>query len=218
LQQNDFDTALTGLYVRYVNNVQISDNWFSNLSALCLVIETGVDGCVIADNEIITSVVGLDLYGENLTITGNHIVGLGLAVRFISSASHIVLNSNILQTENAIDITTNPTNVLIANNDLNNSVSTITGTGGTGTKIEGNLGDPVRGASSGVAVGASPFTYTTGPRPTTVNIFSGTVTNITVGGTLVSGSVLDTVSYTLPPRTSITVTYSVIPIMSVVFL
>jgi hypothetical protein len=218
LQQNDFDTAPAGLYVRYVNNIQISDNWFSNNSQKCLVIETGVDGGVIADNEIISIIIGIELSGINLAISGNHCTGLGLAVLFQASASHIVFSNNVIQNNNAINIAANPTYVLIANNDLNNSVSTITGTGGTGTNIEGNLGDPARGSSSFVTVGSSPFTYTTGPRPTTVNIFAGTVTNITVGGNLVSGSVLDTVSYTLPPRTSITVTYSVIPIMSVVFL
>jgi hypothetical protein len=218
LQQNDFDTATTGLYVKYINNIQISDNWFSNLSLKCLVIDIGVDGCVIADNEIIPNAVGMDLSGANLTISGNHITGPGVAVMFSAAATNIVLSSNSFQTQTGVDITSNPTKVLIANNEFNVTVGAINGTGGTGTIIEGNLGDPSRGSASNITVGASPFVYTTGPRPETVNIFAGTITNVTVGGVLVAGAVVDAVSYALPPRTSITVTYSVIPLMTRVLL
>jgi hypothetical protein len=62
-----------------------------------------------------------------------------------------------------------------------------------------------------VAVGASPFTYTSGPYHETVYIRGGTVSDIKIGSTTVAVS--SPTQLTLYPNQAITVTYSVIPTM-----
>jgi hypothetical protein len=218
LQENDFDTAPNGLFVQNVNNVQITDNWFSNNSAKCLAIGLDVAGGVVADNQMYPAVLGIEMYGSYFTVTGNYIAGPGTGCFFKSTASNITFNNNLLQTDYGADVTENPASILIGCNSFVNLLGTITGTGGTGTIIEGNLGDPNRGNATNILVGASPFTYTSESRPSNISIIGGTVSGITVDGEPVSGASTTTVNITLPPRTSMVVTYSSIPTMTSLFL
>jgi hypothetical protein len=79
------------------------------------------------------------------------------------------------------------------------------------SKIKDNIGyNPVGGAS--VTVGASPYTWTNGPSPSTVYALSGNASAVTVGGMPApynSGGI----SYQLGPYEAITITYTAAPTM-----
>ena len=218
LQENDFDTAPNGVFVQNVNNIQINDNWLSNNSTLCLYLGANVTGGVIADNQMYPAVLGAEIHSDFFSITGNYISGPGTGCFFKSTASNITFNNNLIETDFGVDVTENPVNVLIGCNSFINSVGSLTGEGGAGTIFEGNLGDFARGKANNIVVGASPFTYTSGPRPSNISVIGGIVSGITVDGDSVSGASTTTVNITLPPRTNMIVTYSSIPAMTSLFL
>lgn len=221
LQQCDFDTCTsgTGLYVDNVNNIQITDSWISNVLT-GVYIGDSVNSIIVSDNQLYCLGTSIRVSGINSTITGNLLSG---GVTLINASAladnYCLLNNFISGGSTAIDISTNPTNGLISNNSLlNQSVSTISGTGGSGTIISGNKGDGGIGNASYVVVGASPFTYTTGPRYETVCLYSGDITSVKKGVTVMSGRILDTISYMIPPNTSIIITYTIAPTMSRILL
>lgn len=221
LQENDFDTSTgVGLYVDNVTNLQITDCWFSNISGTALEIKEGVDGVVIADNQFYPSAGGMTLYGQGAIVTGNLMSGGATSVDIKSSSSDVALIGNIVSNAQiGITIGAGATRAFVSNNDIfGMSVGAINNLGVTGAHIENNRGDSARGKTSYITVGASPFTYTTGPRPETVSVTAGNVTSIYIDGKVMSGAFLTTVGYTLPPNTSMVVTYTAVPIMTKLFL
>jgi len=86
------------------------------------------------------------------------------------------------------------------------------GTSAVGTKIEGCAGyNPV--GTDAVVVGASPFLYTAGPTDTYVNLFGGTVSNVSVEGDQVASA--SPCSFFVPARMSATITHAGAPTMIV---
>jgi hypothetical protein len=68
-----------------------------------------------------------------------------------------------------------------------------------------------------ITVGASPYTYTAGASPETVYIQGGTITEVSRGGAFIIANTTppagQSITVPLPPRGSVTVTYSVAPTM-----
>jgi len=81
---------------------------------------------------------------------------------------------------------------------------------GAASRYERNSGHNPRGTAV-ISVGASPYTYTSGPQSENVFIRGGTVSNISIGGTQVFAATGVTVN--LAPNTAVVVTYSSIPTM-----
>lgn len=94
-----------------------------------------------------------------------------------------------------------------ANNDIDNAANFAA----TEVKIYGNTGHNPVGPSS-ITVGSSPFTYTAGPSPETVHIRTGNVSAVVKGGVTLHSTTGCSVN--LSPGESITVTYSIQPIMN----
>lgn len=108
---------------------------------------------------------------------------------------------------------TSHNNYVISNNDLRGNTSGSLSDNGTGTtkNITNNLGfNPV--GATGITVTASPFTYTnTSGFTQSVQINSGTVSNITLASNPVGTATETTI--VVPHNQSLTVTYSVVPNM-----
>lgn len=213
-QENDFDTAGgSGLFIDKVGNVQVTGCWFSSLTADALQIKSEAQAIIVAGNQFYPSAAGIRVESQDAVITGNLISGGTTGVNIVIGASQVSVTSNIILncSSNAIDMNS------VAGVTVNaNTFANITGTPivneSSGAFISDNSGDAARGTSGFISVGSSPFTYTCGPRAEFINVFGGTVSDISVGGTTistVSGS-----SFLLPPNTNVTVTYSSTPLMT----
>lgn len=117
-------------------------------------------------------------------------------------------------TNGGILTTDTPADVSIEGNDftLLGGGAPISGNFGARSQIINNRGDIVRGVAAAITVTASPFTYTAGPRPESVNITGGTVSSIVMNGVTISTATNQTIS--LPPNVAVTVTYSSAPTMT----
>jgi hypothetical protein len=214
-QNNDFDTCgAAGLYLDNVSNIQVSDCWFSNNSGVDLTLKENVDGCIITDNQFYPSGTAIDLESDNVVVDGNLILGSGTGtlVSFDPTASNCAVTSNLIAQAQYGVALGSATDCLFEGN----SFRSLTGSAfitdaGAGTVIRDNAGDGSVGGNSFITVGASPFTYTAGPRPEFVSVFSGTVSQIALGGNAIAFSTDNQV--VLAPYQSVTVTYSGTPFM-----
>lgn len=105
------------------------------------------------------------------------------------------------------------TNVqVVGNNVTGNTVGAISGEAslGAGSRVTNNIGIP--GTTSAISVGASPFTYTAGPRDETVYITGGTVSLVSVNGVGVHQA--SEVAVYLRAHSSMQVMYSSAPFMN----
>ena len=210
---NDFDTCGgTGLYIDNINNIQVCDCWFSNNGADDLQIKSGVSTCIISSNQFYPSASAIRVEGVGCRIEGNIISGGTTCINLISSANRTGITGNTIKNAQIAVALSTAQNTHFASNLLSNiSVVPVSGVGGAGTMVQNNNGDSAVGTNAFISVGASPFTYTTGPRPEYVSIFGGTVSQISLGANSISFTSNQSVS--LAPNQSVTVTYSSIPYM-----
>lgn len=213
-QDNDFDGAGgVGLYLENISNTHITGNWFSSNTGIDIDIGTGADSVLVSANQIYPINHGIRVAGSNVLIDSNIISG-GLTGVYtqVVAANLKVSNNKFMFGQTAIDLVNLPPAAHIVGNDISSmSVSTIAGLGGAGTVIQNNRGDAFVGTNSYISVSASPFTYTTGPRPEYVSILTGTVSAVSLSSTNIA-FVTDT-SVHLAPNQSVTVTYSSAPTM-----
>ncbi len=215
-QENDFDTSAgVGFYIDNVSNVQVTGCWFSNITGICLDVASNTDSIIIDANQMYGLSHGIRVAGQTSRISGNLISGGASCVLVRATARNTAIASNTLcNAAYAVNLAETCTDVQVTDNYCFNMSSGIfTGEApGTRISITNNKGDPAFGAADYIVVGASPFTYTAGPRPEQVSVFSGTKTNIAIGGTLLMGS--SDASIVLAPNQSIIVTYTSLPLMS----
>lgn len=214
-QQNDFDTCLgAGLYIDNVSNVQVNDNWFSNITGICLDLGSGMDSIVVDGNQIYGANHGIRAAGATTRINGNLISG-GLSCVFVrGTAQNTDVSGNTLcNAQYGVNMSEAPTKTHVIGNDIfSMSSGTMTGeTLGSNNVVENNKGDAGRGGNAYITVGASPYTYTAGPRPEYVSIFGGTVSQIALSS--VNVGFTSNRSVMLAPGQSVTVTYSSVPFM-----
>lgn len=211
-QDNDFDTcAGGGLYMDKVGNVQITDNWFASNGVADIQLKETTDATVVTDNQMYPSALGISCFGNAAHIADNLISGGTTQIRVNSSATRTdILTNTLSNAVNGIDLTTAANTYVFGNNIYSMSGSTILNFGGAGVVIKDNVGDGALGIF-GIAVGASPFTYTAGSRPQVINIYGGTVSQVAIGVEVVSTTTNTSVH--LSPYQAVTVTYSVAPQM-----
>lgn len=218
-QENDFDTSAgVGLYLDMVSNVQVTGNWFSMITGTSLQIKDTVDSAIVSDNQIYPIADGIEIGGNSVRASNNLISGGGKSINVKSMATNTAVSGNTLSnSQHGLYLAENPIGVhVIGNNFINNSVGTISDHVTPNARtIQNNQGDSVIGSTSFITVGASPYVYTSGNRPEMVSVFSGTVSNIQIGGTSIGFSSNRTIM--VPPRTNLTVTYSSIPFMTKTF-
>lgn len=201
-----------------VSNVQVTGNWFSMITGTSLQIKDTVDSAIVSDNQIYPIADGIEICGNSVRASNNLISGGGKSINVKSMATNTAVSGNTLSnSQHGLYLAENPIGVhVIGNNFINNSVGTISDHVTPNARtIQNNQGDSVIGSTSFITVGASPYVYTSGNRPEMVSVFSGTVSNIQIGGTSIGFSSNRTIM--VPPRTNLTVTYSSIPFMTKTF-
>ena len=213
LQHNDYDTCGGGgLYIDMIDDVQVTGCWFSAVQVFGCSIKDNVDGCVFSGNQVFPAAIGVDVFGNNVIVSGNLMSGGTTQVNLNTQATFANVTDNTLGNSSIGVLLGATTNALVADNQGHNfSSGMISGTGGAGTQIMDNRGDSARGTGSFITVGASPFTYTAGPRPEYVSINSGTVSQIALGANAIGFTTNRSVI--LAPGQSVTVTYSSVPFM-----
>lgn len=215
--ENDFDTCGGyGLYIDKVSNLQVQNNWFSNNSNTCLYIGSLVDAAIVSGNQIYgkSGIDSLLIGGNANKILDNLFSGGNVCIRVNSTATRTtIIGNDLSNAAYGIDTTSNPVGVTILDNNYYLLTSgTFTDNSSPNTRIiKNNTGDTVVGTPASISVGASPFTYTSSPRPECISIYSGNVSNITIGGSVFATQTNTTI--VLPPQTSIVITYSVAPTM-----
>jgi len=213
-QQNDFDSGLsTGLFINNVDNVQITGNWFSNLASHGIDMDA-TDSVIVLDNQLYVSGDGIRVAGRATVVSGNLVSGGGSALYVRATARHTTATGNQFSNCNiGVNLAEGCTDVSLQGNTIFGvSSNSVAGEiPGTRIYITDNKGDVAIGASNYLSVGASPFTYVAGPRPEFINMFSGTVSQVAFGGNAFAFSSPN--SFSLSPGQSVTVTYSVLPIM-----
>lgn len=212
LQHNDFDTSLGGgLYIDKVNNIQVGGNWFASNNNFDIEVKEQTDSSVVTDNQMYPNAIGINIYGNACRFSNNLLSGGTTQVKINPTATRTDVSTNtISNAQNGVDLTTAANSYLIGNNIYGMSGSPILNAGGAGVVVKDNLGDQAV-AVSGIAVGASPFTYTAGARPQTINIFGGTVSQVAIGAEVVATA--SNIAVSLSPYQAVTVTYSVAPQM-----
>lgn len=102
-------------------------------------------------------------------------------------------------------------NYLIANNNVvGNTTAGIQDEGtGTNARVIDNLGYNGIANVSGLTVGASPWSYTSGHYPETIYIAGGTVSEIKIDGQIVQNTTGSTIQ--LMPNETMSITYSTLP-------
>jgi len=218
LQDNDFDTSeASGCYIDNVSNIQVTGNWASNTLG-GIVIGAGVDAVVVSGNQVYSNGHGVSLAGNNACVTGNVIHGAYSCVLINTTTTYNTVESNnLFGGQYGVNILAGATYIQIKGNSLTgHSVGTTFGglLAEANIEIEGNRGDSVRGSTAYVTAGASPYTYTCGPRPECLSIFSGTVSTIAVGA--VNLGFASNRTFNLAPNQSITITYTSAPFLAVI--
>lgn len=215
IQQNDFDSPQTsagGIYMQFFKNVQITGNWFANNSSDPMInLRQGTDGVLISDNQAYPKTTFIMDNGQSTIIASNMVFGGITQVYFGTGASGTSVVGNTLAGASAgIDTNDHVGTLYVANN-------TITSTGPNGGLVAkpvppvghtyiGNVGDKVVGSGSDVVLGASPATYVTGPRTELLGFKGGSISNISVNNQQMA--VQSNVLMTVPPHSTVTITYS----------
>lgn len=212
-QENDFDTCgAAGLYIDKISNVQVTGCWFGNNGGDDLQLKELCDAVIVVGNQFYPSASAIYCYGNAARITGNLVSGGTTCIVVGATATHTDISGNTLSNaQYAINLGPATNTHFIGNSIYGMSAGAVVASGGTGTVVQNNKGDSAVGANAFIPVGASPFTYTAGPRPEYVSIFDGTVSNIQLGSNSIGFSTNRSV--TLAPNQSVTVTYSAEPFM-----
>lgn len=212
LQHNDFDShGGYGLYIDKVNNVQVTGCWFSNNTNDDLEIQALSDGVVVTGNQFYPNQSAVNAFGNNARVTGNIMAGGTAGVTISATATKTAVTDNSIS-DNSIGVNlSTAVDSHVSGNTFYNVTTPIAGTGGVRNVLRDNKGDVAVAAVSAITVGASPFVYTAGPRPEYVSIYSGTVSQISLGATQIASATERSVL--LAPNQSVSVVYSVLPIM-----
>lgn len=208
-QQNDFDTAAGGFFVDNVDSMQISENWFSNLSSYGIQLKENVVNAQLQNNLMypIGGAYGAAIFGTNILVSGNRVAGTGEGVQVKSTAVRTSIFGNKLSGTTAIVIDSSASYTTVIGNDLNgNSVGTINGTGTNGYLIR-NAGVP--NTINVLTVTGSPFTYVNGAYAAVFYIYGGTVSSVTVDGAEVATA--SNCQITASPTQTLVITYSSVP-------
>lgn len=211
---NDFDTCGgSGLFIDNISNIQVTDCWFSTITADALQIKSNVVGCIVSSNQFYPTAAGIRVEARDVIVNGNLISGGTEGITVIAGAAQIVVTGNLIENTLSFGVNFNGVaTVQVSDNRFFNLAANTFANEPSGAFITNNSGDNGAGTSSSVAVTTSPFTYTAGPRPEYVNIFSGTVSLVAVGATTISTSTNTAVM--LRPNQAVTVTYSSTPTMT----
>lgn len=208
-QQNDFDTATGGFFVDNVDSMQISENWFSNLSSYGIQLKENVVNAQFQNNLMypVGGAYGAAIFGTDILVSGNRVAGTGEGVQVKSTAIRTSILGNKLSGSTGIVIDSSASYTTAIGNDLNgNSVGTINGTGTNGYLIR-NAGAP--NTVGVLTVTGSPYTYTNGAFAVVIYVYGGTVSSVTVDGTEVATS--SDCQITLSPNQVLVITYSSAP-------
>jgi hypothetical protein len=205
-----------------VDEVVIDSPWIKGGSVQDVLITNAGGGTVDTVSVINTLMtgtgIGVDATGvanikvKNCAI-GSHATAISFANVGGGQIHGNVIGPNGLYGANTVGIslsgTTDRVSVIGNNLATNTTPVSYTATGGNNV-IEGNTAYPPLGGSA-ITVGASPFTYTSGPHPETVTINAGTVSLITLGGV----GILQSSGHAIPmaPNQTLTITYSAAPSM-----
>ena len=222
IQQNDFDTCGGyGIYIDAISNIQITDNWFSNITgSYALGIKSLCDSVIVSDNQMYPSVNGVLVEGTSVSVHDNLISGGSgsLIALGLTATSNSILSNKLIGGGYAFNFVSGYDGGLILDNTMYaQSLGTTNNiAGSTNLTFKDNKGDTVTGTTSFITLGASPYTYTSGARPEMISVFGGTVSVIATGGNNIGFT--SNRSIILAPNTSITVTYSSVPFMTKTYL
>lgn len=216
IQDNDFDSPMVAdgaIYMQFFKNVQITGNWFANTSQDPMIRLLNTDSVIIQGNQAYPQAAFLEDGGVNTDTTGNLIVGGKSQIYFTATANKTTVNANHMSGPSVSCVDTNGhTNSIKV---MNNSMFPLASAVGinypqippTTHAYIGNSGDKSIGTGRAVTMGASPATYTVGPRPEILAFKAGTITNISVNGVQMAVN-SNVVIGPLPPASSVSVTYS----------
>jgi hypothetical protein len=173
------------------------------------ILKNGQSGIAVDDA---STVIGLSIRNNSIGGNASNALTLGAGItRFAVQNNQIGSASVFGANANGIVLIAGATNeYIITGNDLrgNTGSNYINNATGTNARVESNLGhNPV--GSSGISVGASPFTYIAGASPEVVYINGGTVSLVTVDGLPAFQQTNCTVR--LEPFKSVVVSYSSAP-------
>lgn len=199
-----------GLYLRNPNLVSIQD---------CEIRSNGEAGVYVTTDAASGR---LRIAGNRVSNNGQGASGYTHGVVFLGSGalSNSVVEGNQVWDDQGTQTqgyglvlnSSNRAGLIVRDNDLrgNGTGAYTSSTAGAVEQWIGNTGMNPLG-SEAITVGASPYTYTAGPSPEVVYIFSGTVSDVSRGGSTVADSTGAQV--TLAPNEAVTVTYSSAPTM-----
>jgi hypothetical protein len=116
---NDFDTATgagLGVYLQNVDNISVSDNWFSNNTGVNVQIESGVDSYIVSGNQIYGDTAkSIQAAGDNGVICGNLLSGGEDGIFVRSTVNTCVVSGNIIRGMSGYGINRleGPTNLVV---------------------------------------------------------------------------------------------------------
>lgn len=215
-ESNDFDTTGGhGIKLNRVNNVQIADTWAANNALACVSIAAECDTVTISDGQYYPQTVGVDIFGTNVSVKNALIAGGVDGVVIETGSTNTTVKSNTLQGQSGthIHLWNNPSDYVVKNNTLSGSAVSPIGGGAAGTNrvIIGNEGDQVAGTGATLAVGASPWSYTTGARPEMLSGLSAGMTAVAHGVQVGVSNLM------LKPNTQVTFTFPSTPLITTVY-
>ena len=212
-----------------VYNTRISNSWFglSQGGSGCYIGTSGVGvvdgitftGCEFTDNGS-CGLIAVGAGVKNWIVTGGHSGGnTSSGIRAADATTYFTItghragdiaNRGVNNIGISIDAAASNYYIIEGCNVVGNTLAGIldSGTGSTAI-VANNLGYNGAAAVSGVTVGASPWSYTSGHTPETMYFAGGTVSNITLDGTTVQNTTAATIQ--LAPNETMSVTYTVVP-------
>lgn len=219
IQEIDFDSpSLTGsfLFMRYVNNAQISGSWFSGPVNGPMIRLEETDSVLINSHQAYPTDAFILDNGVGTTLTSNMIVGGTVTMQFGPLADKtLVADNNIRNVVSAVDAAGHKKSLAVLSNKFDSSSSAITATTNPLHVIKGNAGDNTSGATTSSFIPSSPYETRVGPRPEAISLRKGaTITSISVNDVEVyNSSDAPTASSfiglgVLPPNTKIIVTFT----------
>jgi parallel beta-helix repeat protein len=147
-----------------------------------------------------------NISNNQIGVPSSSVWGNGL---FIDNATNFTVNNNLITSNTrGIYLGSSTNDYLITDNIITGATTAIDNTSTFTGVVLNNFGYNPVGASA-VSVGASPYTFTVGPSPTTLYIYGGTVSAIVQDGQTIAQQTNTTVN--LGPNESVTITYSSLP-------
>jgi hypothetical protein len=186
-----------------------------------------VDGINFTDVDFFNQFAGITTAAatgtvRNINIVNSRFAGLGQIGANLVNVSHCNLSDNQIGSVagfgtvgTAIALSGSTDFCNISHNDVQQSTTKITSSAsGTHNRTESNIGfNPVGNVTP--TVGASPWTYTASTNRETAYVFGGTISQILINGTLLIGSAAGPWIIPLEPNDTMTIIYTVAPVVNV---